>query len=45
MYGFNLRLRCSIFAKKQEQQAKLIAEGATDNGMPGDRALDFEYTL
>lgn len=39
---------CAVYfllRSRNNKKAKLIAEGATDNGMPGDRALDFEYTL
>jgi hypothetical protein len=30
---------------RNNKKAKMIAEGATDNGKEGDRALDFTYIL
>lgn len=30
---------------RNNQKEKLIAEGATENGKQGDRALDFKYIL
>jgi hypothetical protein len=39
---------CIVFLllrSRNMKKTKLIAEGATENGMPGDRALDFTYSL
>ncbi|ERT02406.1 hypothetical protein HMPREF1624_00704 [Sporothrix schenckii ATCC 58251] len=34
-----------ILRRRNAQKKKLISEGVTDNGMEGDRALDFTYGL
>ncbi|KAL1903767.1 hypothetical protein Sste5344_010518 [Sporothrix stenoceras] len=34
-----------ILRRRNAQKKKLISEGATTNGLEGDRALDFKYGL
>lgn len=34
-----------LLRKRNAIKRKLIADGATDNGLEGDRALDFMYAL
>lgn len=34
-----------LLRARNAKKAKLIAEGATENGKQGDKALDFEYIL
>ncbi|EEY15295.1 high-affinity nicotinic acid transporter [Verticillium alfalfae VaMs.102] len=34
-----------LLRRRNQQKDKLIAEGATSNGMEGDRGLDFKYDL
>ncbi|KAF2432934.1 high-affinity nicotinic acid transporter [Tothia fuscella] len=34
-----------LLRRRNQQKAKLIAEGATTNGLEGDEALDFKYIL
>lgn len=34
-----------VYRHRNNEKAKRIAEGSTDNGKEGDRALDFTYIL
>jgi hypothetical protein len=34
-----------VLRRRQAKKDKMLAEGATVNGMEGDEALDFKYTL
>jgi hypothetical protein len=34
-----------LLRRRNQQKDKLIAEGATTNGLEGDQALDFKYCL
>ncbi|KAM0286463.1 hypothetical protein ACHAQH_000889 [Verticillium albo-atrum] len=34
-----------LLRRRNQQKEKMIAEGATSNGMEGDRGLDFKYDL
>lgn len=34
-----------LLRRRNQQKDKMIAEGATDNGLKGDRALNFRYIL
>ena len=34
-----------LLRKRNAEKEKMLADGATTNGMEGDRALDFKYIL
>lgn len=34
-----------LLRRRNQEKKKLMAQGVTDNGKEGDKALDFEYTL
>lgn len=34
-----------VLRRRNQQKAKLLAQGVSDNGLKGDKALDFEYIM